>query len=437
VKSKLIRGIIIALIVVGVSFGGYYGYNTYFAKKTAVASTSRYLTVSAKKMNLEVNVQGTGAAYAGITKDVTPNNNGTLKGLAVKVGDTVTSGQKLFTSDSDDLRKNLTTAQTNLSKQSLTLSNDQSGEKVDANKIAMDNLSVSDAKTQLNYTNQQVNKMTVTAPIGGIVTNISSSEGDGIQESKPVLTIVDMNSIKIKVLVDELDISKVKIGQKANIRFDALKDKTYEGAVESIAQTGTTANNVTNYEVVVAVKKPEGIKLGMNANVNILVDSKEDALVIPAEALVTNNDEKFVRVVSTDSATTTQGTNGQAAQNNSAQATNETAKNEESAQKTQNGSQGQKGQYAKRNNSSANNGNQNPSSNGKLVPIKTGLENTNYIEVTEGLTEGEKVLVQLPSTSTSNKNNMAGYGSGFNGGSNRDMGSGRQNSGSTGAPSKN
>jgi HlyD family secretion protein len=391
-KSKLIKAVAAGIVVLGVGFGGFYGYKTIFAKKT-VATSVQFYSVTAKKMNLQVTIQGTGAAYAATTKDVAPNNNGTLKNLNVKIGDTVTAGQKLYVSDSDDIRKTVTNAQSNLAKQNLTLTNDQSAANVDANKISMDNIAVSDAKSQLNDAYSQLNKMTVTAPIGGVITAVNNSNGDSVSGGKGLLTIVDMSSMKIKVSVDELDIGKVKIGQATAIKFDAIKDKAYEGTVETIAQTGTSSNNVTTYDVVVAVKDPTGIKLGMNANVTISIENKDNALVIPAGALVENNGQKFVRLESTDSTATSNGSQ-----------TNSSSQNNQSS---------------------------------KLTAIKTGLETENYIEVTEGLKEGDKVQIkstQSSSTNSYNKNNanggfggdMGGFGGpqGGNGGQPTQGGSG-------------
>lgn len=137
-KSKLIKRIIAGVVIVGICFGGYYGYTKVFASKTTT-TTAQYYQVAAKKMNIEKTVQGTGAAYAATTKNIAPNNNGTLQDLNVKIGDTVTDGQTLFTSDSDELRKSVTTAQNDLAKKNLALQADQSAQKVDNNKIAQDN----------------------------------------------------------------------------------------------------------------------------------------------------------------------------------------------------------------------------------------------------------------------------------------------------------
>lgn len=406
-KSKLIKALIACLIVAAVGVGGYYGYKKFFAAKPAVTS-SKYITASAKKMNMQVNVQGTGAAYAAVSKDISPNNNGTLKNLNLKVGDTVKSGATLFTSDSDDLRQNVTKAQNNLDKQNLSSSNVKND-----NEKAVDSISLNDAQSQLDYAVQQVNKMTVTSPINGIITAENFSNGDSLQPAKPVLTVVDPSSMKIKVSVDELEIAKIKQGQKAEIKFGAIKDKTYEGSVETISQVGTSSNNVTTFDVVVAIKDPANVKIGMNANVNILVDSKENALTIPAEALIEKDGNKYVMVPSSDSSSTASNAGNSAQTDQKATAA--------AGQSAGSNAQAQGNSSQKR--STRNGGNSNMSAGftggGKLVQVKTGLENENYIEIVEGITEGQKVMISLPQTTSgtsNNKNMMGGFGGGFEGG---------------------
>jgi HlyD family secretion protein len=477
-KSKLIKTIIACVIVVAVAVGGYFGYNKFLAAKP-VKATTQYLTVSAKKMNMQVTIQGTGAAYAAVTKDVAPNNNGTIKDLNVKVGDTVTAGAKLFTADSDDLRKNVTSAQNNLNKQNLTLASDQASlasaqaavtaaataaQTVDnskgpasaggqssqnpqdavtsaQNKISMDKLNIADAQNQLTYANQQLSKAAVTAPIGGVITAVNNLNGDSVQPGKAVLSIVDMSSLKIKVQVDELDIEKTKIGQKAQIIFDAIKGKTYDGTVETIAQTGTTANNVTTYDVIVDITDPTGIKIGMNANVTIQVDSKDNALTIPSEALIDRNGQKFVLVPNTSSTASSAGTQGTSNNNqntqnssgNNGQSTNGNNQGQQSSN-NQNGN----GQGKRNGQSGTNSGSYNVTSSGRLVKVETGLENQNYVEITQGLNEGEKVLVQLPQTSSTTNNNnrnalSGGFGGGFGGGGNFSGGNRQQSGGNSSA----
>lgn len=380
-RSKLIKAVIACMVIAGLGAGGYFIYNKYFTKNVTVTS-SKYYTVSVTKKDLSNTISGSGSAYAGTSKDVAPNNIGTLSGLSVKVGDTVTAGQTLFTSSSDDLSKAVTTAQNNLTKANLSLSSDESADNVDSNKVATDKIAVSDAETNLASAQSALAKMTVTAPISGVVTAVNSTNGDTVSSGTTVLTIVDMNSMKIKVSVDETDISKVKTGQTATIKFSALSDKSFQGTVESIAETGTTSNSVTTYAVVVGVTNPSGIKLGMNATVTIAVESKTNALVIPAEALVESNNKKYVKVEAAGSTTSGQSSNS-------------------------NSNSGRSKQSAS-------------SNNFKLVEIKTGIETTDYIEVTSGVTEGEKIIVSLPSSSSSSssksgRNGMGGMSGGMGG----------------------
>lgn len=400
-KSKLVKMLVICLIVCGIGAGGYYGYKKYKGSKTTTV-TQNYMTVTARKMNLEVGVQGTGAVYAAVSKDIMPNNSGTIAGLNVNLGDSVKKGAKLFTADSTQLKQQADKAQSDLEKQKIQLSKAKNDDDIQTQTLA-----VNDAQENANYAAQQVSNMTVTSPIDGIVTAKSNDNGDSAQAGKAVLTVVDPTSMKVKVAVDELDIGKVQKGQKADIKFDAIKDKTYEGTVETISPTGTTTNNVTTYDVVVSIANPEGIRLGMNANVNIKVASKQDALVIPAEALIEKSGNEFVMVA--DSTSTLQNSN--------------TTNNANT-----NGSDGSSQKLAAQKRS-------NYSGQGKMVQIKTGLENENYIEVTEGVTEGEKILVQLPQTgsTTTTTNSFGGFGGAMGGfGGNMTGGNRSQNSKTSG-----
>jgi HlyD family secretion protein len=87
-KSKIIKALIICIVVAGIGTGGYFGYKKVFAAKTTVSAVS-YITMRASKMNLKVNIQGTGPAYAANSREVAAGANGTLSSLNVKVGDTI------------------------------------------------------------------------------------------------------------------------------------------------------------------------------------------------------------------------------------------------------------------------------------------------------------------------------------------------------------
>lgn len=360
-NKKFIKPISISLIILVAASLGYWGYKKFTSSKTST-TTARYTTVTASKMNLEVTVQGTGAVFASNTATVTATNSGVVKNLKVKTGDTVSTGTTLCTISNDELQQALEKAKTDLESAKLQLANSK-----DAQETASNTLKVTSAQQSVTSAQTKISNLTVKSPISGMVVSKASSTGASVQNGAELLTVSDLTSLKVKVAVDELDISKIKTGQTAKITFDAVDGTTFSGTVDDIAQIGTSSNNVTTYDVTVSIANPTGIKIGMNANVTIAVESKAAALVIPAEALVEKSGTKYV-MVENSTADTTSTTSNKTTRTQSA---------------------------------------------GKLVAIKTGIENENYIEVTSGVTEGEKLLVALPQTTTTTTNtrsSMGGFG---------------------------
>lgn len=402
-KIKNIKAIILGTVVIVISASVYVGYNK-FVKKTATSTASKFYSSTVKTMNISKTIQGTGAAYAGTTSSVTPNNNGTISGLSVKVGDTVTEGQELFICSSSALTKAVTDTTKKLTKANEQLTSDESASSADSNKVTSDAKSVdyaskisddedsvTEATTELSNAKTAVTNQSVMSPIAGLVTTVNSANGSTGNSGKSSITVSDMSTMKIKVSVDELDISSVLAGQKATIKFDALPAKIFTGTVESAAQSGTTTNNVTTYDVVVSVTNPTLIRLGMNANVTIAVQSKSNAIVIPVEALVESNSKKYVRVQNNDNSSSEQPTS--------------------TSQITE--------------------------TNSKLVEITTGIDTEDYIEITKGVTTGQAILVQLPSSSSSTtQRGMGGPGGPMGGGAGKQGGGGQKSGNNNDSSSK-
>lgn len=415
-KKTVIKLLVACLLIGGIGVGGYFGYQKITENKTS-ASADSYITLTASKRNLEVDVQGTGSVTAGVTKDIAANNSGTLQNLNLKIGDSVKKGDTIAFINSDTLQQNVNSAETNLEKAQLQLAN----AKTDTDK-AMQQISVDQAQRDLDYAKQQAAAATITSPMDGMVVAVNNNNGDSIQAGKAIISVIDTSTFQVAVNVDELDIAKVKAGQKANITFGAISGKTFEGTVQSIALTGTSSNNVTTYPVTVTITNPDSIKLGMTANVSIVADSKENVLTIPAEALIEQNGKKYVRIE-----------DGSSSSNASS---NDTSNKSNS--KTSRGSRQSAGGYSGNNAIGYQSRNTAVTTDkGRLVEIKTGLENENYIEVTEGVTDGEKLLVELPKVSTTTNNNSqrsafgSSMGGGFGGGSGS-FGGGTRSSSSAG-----
>ena len=418
-KKRLIKIITSCLIIGIIGTSGYFAYTKYMGSKIVSAAVN-YTTVKATKTNLQVNVQGTGTVYASVTREVVANNSGELKDLVLKEGDIVKKGDKVGQVYNSQLQDQVDKADLSLQKQKL-----QSGTaKTDAD-AQIQQLTTTQTEKELSNAIAARDKMNVTTPLGGLVVTKSANNGDTLQSGKSIISIVDTTSYKIKVAVDELDISKIKNGQKVEIKYDAIENKTYEGAVEIIAQLGDTSNNVTTYGVVISIKDLAGIKLGMNASVNILIESKENVLAIPVEALVEKNGLNYVMVAGDQNSLQTNSKDAL-----QAQADTSNTQTPGAGSQIGNITQEQRAELLKNNPEMAekikqrqNGGtNTNLTSNGvqaaagNLIKVETGLENEKYIEIVSGVTEGQVILIALPSTSTNTtlKSGITGMGGGLN-----------------------
>ena len=85
--------------------------------------------------------------------------------------------------------------------------------------------------------------------------------------------------------IDELDISNVKTGQTVEVTADAFENEKFSGKVTNISLEGTSSNGVTYYPVTVTLDEVGGLLPGMNVDGVIIVDSVENALAVPADAL--------------------------------------------------------------------------------------------------------------------------------------------------------
>ena len=166
-----------------------------------------------------------------------------------------------------------------------TLNNDTS---TGTNNINNQKIAIQQAQNTLNNDLETKNKENLTAPINGTVVTVAAQNGDTLQNGKSIATVEDLSNLQLDVPVDELDIDKVKEGQKVEISFDDIKDKKYAGSVVSLSLLGKTTNNVTTYDVLVSIDNPDKVKLGMNANVSIDVQSKDNALFVPSEAVISS-----------------------------------------------------------------------------------------------------------------------------------------------------
>ena len=107
--------------------------------------------------------------------------------------------------------------------------------------------------------------------------------------------ISDLSALTFDMMIDELDIPSVQQGQKVQITVDALPGQTFTGYVDKININGVTANGVTNYPVTVMVEDPDPALLpGMNVSADILIEEVPHALTVPLSAVGRGNTVKVL-----------------------------------------------------------------------------------------------------------------------------------------------
>jgi HlyD family secretion protein len=415
-KWIIIGSVLLLVVLVIMSKSGVFG------KKEGTKVTAEK---AAKRTIIEV-VNASGKVYPEVEVKVSPDISGEITELTVQEGDTVKKGQLLariyadiysiqrdqasFGVDQskaqvanskaglDALQAQLDQAQKNYDMQK-KLFDDKVISKSEFNvaeanfKTAKANYnagvqnikgvsaSVQSAEASLNRANKDLGKTTIIAPMDGVVSllNVKKGErvaGNSFNVGTEILRIANMDKIEVRVDVGENDIPKVKLGDSALVTIDAYSDRKFKGLVTQIASSNNgassqsalaaTTNDVTQYKVYVRLL-PESYKdllgkgifpfrPGMSATADIQTKTQLNVLSVPINAVTTrdknnivvNKDDKEASDINApapslddlDVVVFILGADGKV----------------------------------------------------KKAPVKTGIQDINYIEITEGLKEGDEVV---------------------------------------------
>jgi len=140
------------------------------------------------------------------------------------------------------------------------------------------------------------------APFEGIITRMDVKSPNVNVLVTDIFQIVDPNSLYFEANLDEEDINKVSVNQKAIVLLDAYPDESYETSVKSIAFASKETTTGTAYEV--RFDFPEEIirqlRLSLNGTVEIILDEKENVLTLPFEAVDERDEGDFIMVMEND-----------------------------------------------------------------------------------------------------------------------------------------
>jgi HlyD family secretion protein len=269
-------------------------------------STVRFKEFVVKRGTFHNTVTASGAVIPIDRVEIKSKASGLIEDLPVEEGDYVKKGALICRLDQTDVQAEVDQAQANYdiaeaelkqaqnsySRQqqlySRKLLSDEELDQIDL-LLAQAKGKMVSARIALDQAKNRFEETIVRAPISGIILQkyvetgqIISSGISNVSGGTPIADIADMDSVYIEAGIDEIDVGKIHIGQLADIIADAYPELTFHGTIVRIAPEARIVQNVTLFDVVIIVGNDNLIlKSGMNANVEITIARKDNALLIP------------------------------------------------------------------------------------------------------------------------------------------------------------
>jgi HlyD family secretion protein len=260
---------------------------------------------------------------------------------------------------------------------------------------------VENAKASLARADEDLAKTTIVSPITGTISKLNSELGERVvgtamMAGSDVMTIADLNRMEARVDIGETDVILIKIGQTVRMEVDAFKNRKFNGEVTQIANSsrnsslaGGTSQEATKFEVRIRVKDNESFRPGMSVTAEIETRSRTNALTVPIASVTTRapkEDSKTNKVASATSAEDKK--KGAAASGTAGTNTVDTATATPTGDST-NSTSGRKSKEPIK-----------PlevvfvldKDKVKMAPVKIGISDDEYWEITEGLQEGQEVV---------------------------------------------
>jgi multidrug efflux pump subunit AcrA (membrane-fusion protein) len=143
----------------------------------------------------------------------------------------------------------------------------------------------------------------ITSPVQGIVGRVYMDKGarvsppdPGPSMGTPILRVVDMDKVKVVVNVIERDFAKIKLNQKANISVETYPDETFSGKITLISPTINPTTRTASVEITIP-NRDHRLKPGMFAQADVIIRQKNDAILIPAYAVIEQSEMRKVLTV--------------------------------------------------------------------------------------------------------------------------------------------
>lgn len=271
---------------------------------------------------------------------VSPSVDGTVDSINVQAGQSVNEGDVLMTIKNDELDRNVAEAQRAVAAAQEDLANAQkalasaqatpttdvdaasaaaagaSAGSADTNTVSAAQRSLASAQANLDQANAKAAGRTVTAPSSGSIVELNAKVGATVtggmimgesdtSGGKQCMQIADLSKMKVTVQVGEKDITKIAVGQSANVTYPAFPDIVSQGTVTAIASVANSDSNSgggsVTFNVDILIEAPDArLKPGMTAEVSVVTEQLDDVVMVPTMALMTEDGEHYYVNVATN-----------------------------------------------------------------------------------------------------------------------------------------
>ncbi len=289
------------------------------SNKDQTFDTKKETTITPTRQNIKDEIILAGSIDAATKATLQFQTSGQLNWVGVKVGDKVKKYQAIASLNKDILKKQLQ-SDFNTYRSSLATFEDTQ----DKYKSQKEDSSLTDDMKRIlirsqntldnsviNYEIQDltIKYATLVSPIAGVVVDVEQpNNGVNITPSNSTFTIIDPNSIYFSSKIDQEDVPKIKVGNKATIKLDSFPDKTFESEINYIAFIPVAGESNTVYEIRFQLPKENDdlqYRLGMDGDTVISLKEVDNALTIPSEALHQEENQTYVLVKENNSSNLT------------------------------------------------------------------------------------------------------------------------------------
>jgi HlyD family secretion protein len=150
------------------------------------------------------------------------------------------------------------------------------------------------ARTNLELAELRLQDVTIRAPAAGTILQRNVEEGTVIQSASSnvsggstLFVMADLDQLEVRTLVDETDVGQIQAGLESTVQVEAYPGLSFQGRVEKVEPQAVVQQNVTMFPVIVRLDNEDGLlKPGMNAEVEMLLAERQDAVVVPNASVV-------------------------------------------------------------------------------------------------------------------------------------------------------